>query len=204
MVAQPVDVLLLGLALRLHRLALRADHQQPGAVRDGIPLGQHPALEDHLHADAVGERDGRDDVKESITVDIAEFNIPGLSPIGTADIIQVAITVLSFMWCLTVTKYPVACCLDRFTNAGLFTIVAAIVAVLDLINALEDFGRQWKKELFLVVAIVRILDLTVMVPITHWAVNTTYVLKQAFDEEKKYAPSAKVEPAKEEPKEEKK
>ena len=52
--------------------------------------------------------------------------------------------------------------------------------------------------------IVRILDLTVMVPITHWAVNTTYVLKQAFDEEKKYAPSAKVEPAKEEPKEEKK
>ena len=135
---------------------------------------------------------------------IAEFNIPGLSPIGTADIIQVAITVLSFMWCLTVTKYPVACCLDRFTNAGLFTIVAAIVAVLDLINALEDFGRQWKKELFIVVAIVRILDLTVMVPITHWAVNTTYVLKQAFDEQKKYAPSAKVEPAKEEPKEEKK
>ena len=75
------------------------------------------------------------------------------------------------MWLLTVTKFPPSCFLEQYINSGLFGCVMALIGLLTLLSMLDCFQIMQWSSLFILPALINLLDLTVIIPLSHWSIN---------------------------------
>lgn len=86
---------------------------------------------------------------------------------------------LSFLWALTVVKYPGKCCMKPVRAAFFFGVWMFIAILFDSVSTyLHLFLFKTYEWFFIFPAIIQIVDILVLIPITHWSFHafslTTY------------------------------
>ena len=85
---------------------------------------------------------------------------------------------VSFMWALTVVKYPGKCCMTPWNAAAWFATWMALAIAFDASSTYLQIHLMQYEWFFAIPAIVLVADIFVLLPITHWSVHaclsTTY------------------------------